>query len=54
MEIHREIPCVAILNKQKCHLFFLSFFFKIRKQEGGTGPAWVFDNSEGERGREKV
>jgi hypothetical protein len=22
---HKEIPCEAILNKQKCHLFFLSF-----------------------------
>jgi RNase P subunit RPR2 len=22
---HKEIPCVAILNKQKCHFFLLSF-----------------------------
>jgi hypothetical protein len=32
-----EIPCVAILNKQKCHLFF---FYKIGEQEGRTGTAW--------------
>jgi hypothetical protein len=23
MECHKEIPCVAILNKQKCHFFLL-------------------------------
>jgi hypothetical protein len=27
-------PWIAILNKQKCRLFF---FNKIREQEGGTG-----------------
>jgi hypothetical protein len=25
MKCHKEIPCVAILNKQKCDYFFLSF-----------------------------
>jgi hypothetical protein len=24
MEVPQETPCVAILNKQKCHFFFLS------------------------------
>jgi hypothetical protein len=33
---HKETPCIAILNKQKCHFF--PFFYKIREQEGRTGP----------------
>jgi hypothetical protein len=33
----RETPCIAILNKQKCHFFF---FYKIIEQENGTGPTW--------------
>jgi hypothetical protein len=31
---HKEDPCIAILNKQKFHFFF---FYKILKQEDGTG-----------------
>jgi hypothetical protein len=41
MKRHKETPCVAILNKQKC-LFFLN---KIREQEGRRGPAWGFGTS---------
>jgi hypothetical protein len=33
---HKETPCVATLNKQKCHFFS----YKIKEQEGATGPAW--------------
>jgi hypothetical protein len=32
---NKEIPCVAILNKQKCHFFI----YKIREPESGIGPA---------------
>jgi hypothetical protein len=32
---HKESPCIAILNKRKCHFFF---FYKIGEQEGETGP----------------
>jgi hypothetical protein len=34
---HKEMPCVALLNKQKCHFFS---FYKIREQEGRTGAVW--------------
>jgi hypothetical protein len=37
---HKETPCVAILNNEKCHFFLLLFLYKIGEQEGGTGPAW--------------
>jgi hypothetical protein len=37
---YKKTPCVAILNKQKYN-FFSFFFYKIREQEGETGPAWV-------------
>jgi hypothetical protein len=33
----KETPCVAILNKQKCHF---SFFYKVREQKGRTGLVW--------------
>jgi hypothetical protein len=33
-----KIPCVAILNKQKGHFFFLSFAKS--EKEGGTSPFW--------------
>jgi hypothetical protein len=46
---------VAVLNKQKSH-FFSFFYYKIREQEGGTGPdCWwgeVVDIS-GRRGEEE-
>jgi hypothetical protein len=35
----KDAPCVAILNKQKCHIFFF-FLYKIGEQEGETGPVW--------------
>jgi hypothetical protein len=38
MEVLQEIPCIAILNKQKMSLFF---FYKIGEQEARTGSAWV-------------
>jgi hypothetical protein len=38
----KETTCVTILNKQKYHCFS---FYKIRKQEGGTVPAWGIDTS---------
>jgi hypothetical protein len=34
-KFHKEIPCIATLNKQKGHYLF---FYKIREQEGRTGP----------------
>jgi hypothetical protein len=41
MEVPQETPCVAILNKQKCHFLLLLFFlYKIREQEGRTCLAW--------------
>jgi hypothetical protein len=51
----KETPCVAILNKQEC---LFSFFYKIREQEGGTGPGkgenairgrWMVPLREGRR-----
>jgi hypothetical protein len=52
---HKETPCVAILNKQKYHLFF-PFFCKIGEQEGGTGPDYGGGQYqwEGEGGEERV
>jgi hypothetical protein len=38
VESHKETRCVAILNKQKCHIFI--FFYKIGEQEGGTDSVW--------------
>jgi hypothetical protein len=35
MEMSNEIPCRAILRKQKC-----LFIFKNGEQEGKTGPVW--------------
>jgi hypothetical protein len=32
---HNKTPCIAILNKQKYHLFY-----KNDEQEGKTGPVW--------------
>jgi hypothetical protein len=36
----QEIPCIAILNKQKCHLFFFSF---AKSEKGGRNRSfqWV-------------
>jgi hypothetical protein len=34
MKCHNEIPCIAIIYKQKC------LFFKKREQEGKLGPVW--------------
>jgi hypothetical protein len=34
---HKETPCVAILNKQKCLFFF--FIYKIKEQESRTGSS---------------
>jgi hypothetical protein len=34
---YKETPCVAILNKQKCHPVF---FYKVGEQESRTGPDW--------------
>jgi hypothetical protein len=47
---HEETSCVPILNKQKCHFFF----YKIKEQECGTGPALGFGTSgrEEEVGKE--
>jgi hypothetical protein len=42
LEVPQETPCVAILNKKKMSLFF---FYKIREQEGGTGPVWGIGTS---------
>jgi hypothetical protein len=33
---------IAIFNKLKCHFYF---FYKIREQEGITGPAWWIGTS---------
>jgi hypothetical protein len=38
---HKETPCVAILNKQKCH-------FSKTGQEGKTGPIWGWLHRGGE------
>jgi hypothetical protein len=38
-----KIPCVAILNKQKGHFFFLSFAKS--EKEGGTSPFWGAETS---------
>jgi hypothetical protein len=46
MEMSQETPCIANLNKQKCHIF--SFFYKIGKQEGRTCPVGA-GNSVGKR-----
>jgi hypothetical protein len=35
---HNETPCIAMLEKQKCYLFFFFFFTKNRGQKGETGP----------------
>jgi hypothetical protein len=42
--VTQEIPCVATLNKQKYH----SFLYKIREQEGRTGPVGEWLQWEGE------
>jgi hypothetical protein len=34
---HKETHYVVSLNQQKYHRIF---FYKIKEQEGGTGPAW--------------
>jgi hypothetical protein len=50
MEMPQETPCVAILNKYKCH-FFLFFLYIIGEQEGGTGlalGAWFGTSQRGE------
>jgi hypothetical protein len=41
-----EIPCVAILNKQKCHFFFI---YEITEQEGRT----ILPGGVGTSGREE-
>jgi hypothetical protein len=40
LKCHKETPCVAILSKQKCHFFLLFSSYRIREEEGRTGPAW--------------
>jgi hypothetical protein len=45
----KETLCAAILNRQKCHFFFLSFVKS--KNEGGTGPAEGGVLIPGRRGR---
>jgi hypothetical protein len=36
---HNEIPCVAIIISNYLNTtFYVFFFYKIREQEGGTGP----------------
>jgi hypothetical protein len=43
---------ILILNEQKC-LFY--FFYKIREQEGRTGPVWEgWYQWEEERGEERM
>jgi hypothetical protein len=55
MEISQGNSCVAtfIPNNKKYHFF--KFFYKIREQEGGTGPAqrMVWYQWEGGVGRER-
>jgi hypothetical protein len=50
MEMSQETLYVSILNKQKSHFFFI---YKIREQEGRTGPVWGFGTSDGGRRWEK-
>jgi hypothetical protein len=50
---HKETPCVALLNKQKC--LFKTKQNKNREQEGKTGPVWGFGtNGRGEDIRKGV
>jgi hypothetical protein len=39
MEMSQRTPCIAILNKQKCH------FFSFTKLEKRTGPVWGVGSS---------
>jgi hypothetical protein len=45
MDVPQEIPCVAILNKQKCHYFLLFSLYKIGEQESKAGSAWSVGSS---------
>jgi hypothetical protein len=36
-KFHKETPCVAILNKNKCHFVLI---YLIKEQKGVTGAAW--------------
>jgi hypothetical protein len=45
---HNEIPCIAILKKQKC------LFFKNGGQEGKTGAFWELVAVEGGGYEERV
>jgi hypothetical protein len=38
IKVPQGVPCVSVLNNQKCH--FLLFLYKIIEQEDETGPCW--------------